>query len=99
MNLSYEYNITNNENVTVDFEVSYSKTQTYENRSVPYINCETKLNVLNNLNDVDYDYDENEEIINNNLGDEDRSWEYLINKILTEIDGCKTNWYHFLSIF
>ena len=99
MNLSYEYNITNNENVKVDFKVSYSKTQTYENRSVPYINCETKLNVLNNLNDVDYDYDENEEIINNNLGDEDRSWEYLINKILTEIDGCKTNWYHFLSIF
>ena len=99
MNISYEYNIRNNENVKVDFEVNYSKTQTYENRSIPDINCETKLDVSNNLNDVDYDYDENEEVFNNDIGDEDRSWEYLINKILENIDGCRTNWYHFLDNF
>ena len=99
MNISYEYNIRNNENVKVDFEVSYSKTQTYENRSFPNINCETDLDVSTNINDVDYDYDENKEVINNDLGDEDRSWEYLINKILKEINGCSANWYYFLSYF
>jgi hypothetical protein len=99
MNISYEYNIRNNENVKVEFEVNYSKTQTYDNRSVPDINCETKLDILNNLNYVDYDYNENKEVINNDLGDEDRSWEYLINKILKEINGCRANWYYFLSYF
>ena len=99
MDISYEYNIKNNENVTVNFEVSYSKTQTYDNRSYPNINCETKLDVSNNLNDVDYDYEENEEVINNYLDNKDRSWEYLINKILKNINGCKINWFHFLENF
>ena len=33
------------------------------------------------------------------LSVEDRSCEYLINKILQEINECSANWYYFLNYF
>ena len=102
MNISYDFKESNNKIINVNFYIKYQHSQTYENRSCPDIYCETKLKVKN-LNDpgdeIYYNYVENESIEINEDDEEENEkvqWNFIINRLLEEVEGDKDEWIHII---
>ena len=106
MNISYDFKESNNKVINVNFYVEYQHSQTYENRYDPDIYCQTKLKVknLNDPNDnIYYNYIENESIeieeANEEDDDEDEKihWNFIIKKLLEEVEGEKDEWINIIE--
>jgi len=102
MTISYDFKVSNNKVINVNFKVKYTHAQTYENRYDPDKYCETELKVKN-LNDpsnkIYYQYVENEEITIDEEDDEEGKvhWNFILMKLLDEVIGEEEEWVHIIK--
>ena len=88
-NFSYKYFKSINQINHVNFYLKYSSQHTYENRYVPNINCQTKINVTNTNDEYHFDKDDMGRpvefyVIQDDTDEE--SWGSLLSKLVEKIE-------------